>query len=113
MVAQTVRSCLSRATRDLNAALEHPMADEDAVSYLEGVIEITTFFSEGSPSSQEDYALPEAGALRTIELRVADIAEESDDQAAASLESALEQLRAARTLLEEKLDEDRAPTERP
>ena len=97
---------LRTAAGELESALEGSVGEETE-AYVTGVLETCEHFCEGVPSSPESHTLPQPGALRTIELRLADLADLEGGTSADHLHEAIDHLAEARDILANGLTDGR------
>lgn len=110
MGVKSVRKQLGRASDEIDSACEETTAAE-AEEYLTGIVQLLDHYADGTVTDPEAKAFPPPGALDTIQHRLTEVMEETDDPAAEHLRNARGQLIEVILVLDERLNEGRSPTQ--
>jgi hypothetical protein len=111
MTVTSVRSHLRTAAEEVDLAREELTAT-DAEEYLTGIVRLLDHYADGNVTDPEAKAYPPPGALDTIQRRLTEVIETTDDPAAAHLRNARAQLIEVILALDERLHEGRPATRR-
>lgn len=106
MVQQPIYSHLRQASEAIEAARGNPLP-ADAEAYLDGAVELLTHHSDGGATGSEAMMYPTPAALDTVQGRLSEIIEETDDPAAGNIREARDQILQAILLLDEQQHEGR------
>lgn len=101
-----INSHLRQAAEAVEAAPVESMS-ADAEGYLDGVVELLSHHPDGGATESEAMMYPSAGALDTVQGRLSEIIEESDEPAAAELRQARARIIQAIILLDEQQGDGR------
>jgi hypothetical protein len=106
MSLDSVREQLRRASEEIDSACEETTA-ADAEEYLTGIVRLLDYYADGDVTDPEAHIYPPPGALDTIQSRITDVIEETDDPAAEHLRNARTQLLEVILALHDRLNEGR------
>lgn len=105
MAVKSVRSQLRQAAEDIDEARETTTvaATEE---YLSGIEELLDYYVEGDASDPEAHVYPPPGALDTIQHRLTEVMDDTDDATAEHLQNARSHLLEVIMTLDKRLKED-------
>lgn len=107
MKVDNVRKHLRQASEEVASARKEPAA-ADVEEYLAGIVTQLDYYVDGDTTDPEAHVYPPPGALDTIQHRLTDIIDETDDPAAGNLENARNQLLQVIMALDERMNEGRS-----
>lgn len=109
MAVESVRKHFRQASEEIESACESTTG-ADTEEYLTGIVSMLDYYVEGDIADPEAHAYPQPGALDTIQRRLTEIIDESDDATAEYLKNARTHLLAAIMMLDRRLNEGKTPT---
>lgn len=109
MGVKSVRKQLRRASEEIDCACDET-AEAGAEEYLTGIVQLLDYHVEGDVTDPEAHAYPPPGALDTVQYRLTEVIDETDDPAAEHLQNARAQLQEVIRSLDGRLSEDEPPS---
>lgn len=109
MSVKSIRTELRRAAEEIDAACEKTTA-ADTEEYLTGIVRLLDYYVDVDDIDPEAHAYPPPGALDTIQSRISEVIEETDDPVTEHLQNARSRILEVIMTLDRRLNEGKSPS---